>query len=1154
MAYSGWHEYGELKRRKQDAQRAALARGAGGDSHRQIFAGVVLYVNGYLTMTTLEELKRAVLVRGAVVRDHLSSATTHIIAEQMTDSKVRSLRKPVVRPEWLLESINQDRLLDWTQFRLFTGAAPGQRSLLASLRSHGVGVGAGAGAGAGAGLGETADVDGMDPELGDDPSDAESAFGDDDEHAHLANTLGPERTIAAAPAGSAASGPQHPHKRWNPDIMPPGQKPRTLDLTDPFVRNNIATAPGFLKRYFAASRLHHLSIWKAELGLLASRHMRLHGKRPDHPPAAAPFRTIMHVDMDCFFASVALRSRPDLVNTPVVIAHSSGLAPAASAAGVDAQMAGSSGGRYAAKPTPSNAASATTADGQPAFKSTSEIASCNYAARACGIANGSFLGGALKLAPNLVVLPYDFASIDACSKALYRVLLEHADFVQAVSCDEAYIDVTLQVKRRVEAAVAQSGGALLVDDDGHADTDDEAEDDFGDDLLLPVRRRASKSRKRGGASRDGVGSGGKLSQTGQAMCAQIATEIAEDLRAKIRDATGGCIASIGIGCSMLLARIATKRAKPNGVFLLRPASAREHVEALGIRDLPGVGHVLASKCAEHGLKTCGDVARMPLPDVQRILGDKVGATLHQFAQGIDARSLENKERQSIGAEVTWGIRFQTQNQVAAFMDDFCQEIYGRAVRAGVRGKHITVKAKKRLYEGEPPKFLGHGHCADFSRSVRLAKCVDSKDKLLAEAMKLLNEIDIPPVDLRGVGLHLRQLEFVDGRGVPRAAPLAGGQRVLQFPTAPTSMPTLLAAAASSSLEAPAPSTPMKRVSHADRLLRTPTSSGGAGKRKRFGALGSPAALGSEPDVRGGAPGFFSPRKPRGADLEAAAHARARIKAMFGVDVDEIDPSVVPALPPDIRKELEEAGLIGTLAAAGAKRAADDSGDDGAASPSARREKRQRGALKRELDDMHLLPTASQIDPEVLRALPPDIRRELETQMQIQRSNRDREMRMQRQQQQQQAASAAAGASIDAADAQKQESGRKLRPQLPLFAGVCDHDAVLGLLSGWLDEDMPRECAPNQSALGEIRDYLVALVDAGHPDRAWSVLRMLSRRVGLGDGDGATSNSGGHRTSTTRADKGKGKPDWAGSFCELFDDVNACVERTTGAGFWPWWRK
>ena len=51
-----------------------------------------------------------------------------------------------------------------------------------------------------------------------------------------------------------------------------------------------------------------------------------------------------------------------------------------------------------------------------------------------------------------------------------------------------------------------------------------------------------------------------------------ATGIAEAIRGAIEDSTG-CTASAGIASNMLLARLATKRAKPNGVFRLMTAQA-----------------------------------------------------------------------------------------------------------------------------------------------------------------------------------------------------------------------------------------------------------------------------------------------------------------------------------------------------------------------------------------------------------------------------------------------------------------------------------------------------------------------------------------------------------------------------------------------------
>lgn len=48
------------------------------------------------------------------------------------------------------------------------------------------------------------------------------------------------------------------------------------------------------------------------------------------------------------------------------------------------------------------------------------------------------------------------------------------------------------------------------------------------------------------------------------------TQLAEKIRAEIKEATG-CTASVGIGCNVLLARMCTRVAKPDGCYHLVPS-------------------------------------------------------------------------------------------------------------------------------------------------------------------------------------------------------------------------------------------------------------------------------------------------------------------------------------------------------------------------------------------------------------------------------------------------------------------------------------------------------------------------------------------------------------------------------------------------------
>lgn len=87
---------------------------------------------------------------------------------------------------------------------------------------------------------------------------------------------------------------------------------------------------------------------------------------------------------------------------------------------------------------------------------------------------------------------------------------------------------------------------------------------------------------------------------------------AQRIRQRIMDATR-CPASAGISCNMLLARLATKKAKPNGQYLLSWDDAPAYLAALPVGDLPGVGYDLVQRLNAKTIHTCTDLMQYPLP-------------------------------------------------------------------------------------------------------------------------------------------------------------------------------------------------------------------------------------------------------------------------------------------------------------------------------------------------------------------------------------------------------------------------------------------------------------------------------------------------------------------------------------------------------------
>ena len=159
--------------------------------------------------------------------------------------------------------------------------------------------------------------------------------------------------------------------------------------------------------------------------------------------------------------------------------------------------------------------------------------------------------------------------------------------------------------------------------------------------------------------------------TGLAACGRkTPREIAEDVRTKIFAKTG-CVASVGSGPNRLIARLATKRAKPDGSHHVPASNASSFLASMPVAELPGVGRGTPRSFEGKGsVPMVGGVgpmryggatqrARTSPPRRSRfcgaLWGPRRGRSFRDASRGIDARAWEARPpRKSVGAQVTWG--------------------------------------------------------------------------------------------------------------------------------------------------------------------------------------------------------------------------------------------------------------------------------------------------------------------------------------------------------------------------------------------------------------------------------------------------------------------------------------------------------------------
>ncbi|NOK07250.1 DNA polymerase IV, partial [Myxococcus xanthus] len=95
--------------------------------------------------------------------------------------------------------------------------------------------------------------------------------------------------------------------------------------------------------------------------------------------------------------------------------------------------------------------------------------------------------------------------------------------------------------------------------------------------------------------------------------------------------------SVGIAPVKFVAKLASTRAKPDGLLLVERHETLDFLHPLPVEALWGVGETTKEKLHRLGLRTVGDVAHLPERTLVRALGQSAGVTLHRLAWGHDER-------------------------------------------------------------------------------------------------------------------------------------------------------------------------------------------------------------------------------------------------------------------------------------------------------------------------------------------------------------------------------------------------------------------------------------------------------------------------------------------------------------------------------------
>jgi DNA polymerase-4 len=224
-------------------------------------------------------------------------------------------------------------------------------------------------------------------------------------------------------------------------------------------------------------------------------------------------------------------------------------------------------------------------------------------------------------------------------------------------------------------------------------------------------------------------------------------QVAEELRAKIREATG-LTGSVGAGSGKQLAKIASTLAKPDGVHVVPHGTEQALLAPLPVRKLWGVGPVAEATLRRVGVETIGALAALQPAEVTDLLGTAIGAELHKLALGVDRRPVaERGEAKQISAETTFDTDLSDLDSVNRAIAEMTAHAHRRLVAAGRGARTVTVKIRG----------------ADFATRSRSETTPTASTDLgaLTRTAQRIAEGALPPSGVRLIGVSLAGLtDFV----------------------------------------------------------------------------------------------------------------------------------------------------------------------------------------------------------------------------------------------------------------------------------------------------------------------------------------------------------------------------------------------------------
>jgi DNA polymerase-4 len=154
------------------------------------------------------------------------------------------------------------------------------------------------------------------------------------------------------------------------------------------------------------------------------------------------------------------------------------------------------------------------------------------------------------------------------------------------------------------------------------------------------------------------------------------------------------VASVGVAPNKFLAKLASTRAKPDGVLHVEAGGEVEFLHPLPVDALWGIGEKTAETLARLGIRTVGELARTPPLILERAIGEAAARSLGELAWGRDERTVVPFEApKSVSHEETYPRDLDQPDEILREILSLSHRVAARLRADGYRARTVTLKLR-----------------------------------------------------------------------------------------------------------------------------------------------------------------------------------------------------------------------------------------------------------------------------------------------------------------------------------------------------------------------------------------------------------------------------------------------------------------------------